>query len=78
MKERIYSNRIKVLLQQKNMTQQELADKVINGNRAHISRIVTGRLSNITLRLAFKIADALDKRLEEVFIYRGKNEKKED
>jgi DNA-binding XRE family transcriptional regulator len=55
-----------------------LADKVINGNRAHISRIVTGRLSNITLRLAFKIADALDKRLEEVFIYRGKNEKKED
>lgn len=73
--EKICSNRIRTILAEKKMTQQELADIVINGNRAHISRIVNGKLKNITLPLAFKIAEALGKKVDEVFIYQKSNEK---
>jgi plasmid maintenance system antidote protein VapI len=69
MKRKICNNRIREILEEKQMTQQELADMVINGNRAHISRIVNNKLKNITLPMAFRIAEALGKKVDEVFIY---------
>jgi DNA-binding XRE family transcriptional regulator len=50
------------------MTQQELADIALNGNAAHLSRIMNGQRRCISLPIAFKIADALNKPVEEVFI----------
>ena len=50
------------------MTQQELADIALNGNTAHLSRIMNGQRRCISLPIAFKIADALNKPVEEVFI----------
>lgn len=53
------------------MTQQELADKT-GVSRQTIMAIEAGKYSP-TLELAFKIAEAFEVKLEEVFVYAPKN-----
>ena len=67
-KEKIHGNNIREILAMAGMTQQELADKALNGNAAHLSRIMNGQRRCISLPIAFKIAEALNKPIEEVFI----------
>jgi len=74
-KEKIHSNRIRIILEEQGMTQQELADITLSGNTGFLSRIINGRRRCISLPIAFKIAQGLNKPIEEVFIYKPTNEK---
>ena len=76
-KEKLHSNCIRIILEQTGMTQQELADITLDGNTAHLSRIINGQRRCISLPIAIKIANALNKPVEEVFIYK-RNEQKKD
>jgi DNA-binding XRE family transcriptional regulator len=69
-KEKIHGNRIREILDKIEMSQQELADISLNGNSAHLSRIMNGQRRCISLPIAFKIADALNMSIEDVFIYK--------
>lgn len=67
-KEKIKSNKISEILEERDMTQQELAD--ISGLLPqHLSAIINGKRKSISLPTAFKIARALDMQVEEVFEY---------
>jgi DNA-binding XRE family transcriptional regulator len=69
-KEKLHSNRIKQILEKIEMSQQELADIALNGNSAHLSRIMNGQRRCISLPIAIKISKALGYPVEEVFIYK--------
>lgn len=73
-KEKLHSNLIRLILEEKGMSQQELADLVFKGNKGYLSRIINGQRRCISLPIAIKIAKALNKPVEDVFIYI--NEKK--
>lgn len=73
-KEKIHSNRIKPILDEIQMSQQELADIALDGDSAHLSRIMNGQRRCISLPIAFKIANSLGKQVEEVFIYKNTEE----
>ena len=75
-KEKLHSNKIKQMLAQIEMSQQELADIALNGNAAHLSRIINGQRRCISLPIAIKIAKVLGKPVEEVFIYKANEDKK--
>jgi len=70
-KEKLHSNRIKIILEEIGMSQQELADIALDGNASYMSRIINGQRRCISLPIAFKIAQALGKPVEEVFIYKN-------
>ena len=70
-KERIHGNRIKQILDEIGMSQQELADITLDGNAAHLSRIINGKRRCISLPIAMKISEAINKTVEEVFIYKA-------
>jgi DNA-binding XRE family transcriptional regulator len=70
-KEKLHSNRIKIILDEIGMSQQELADIALDGNASYMSRIINGQRRCISLPIAFKIAQALGKPVEEVFIYKN-------
>lgn len=74
-KEKLHSNRIRIILEEIGMSQQELAD-LIGSNAAHLSRIINGQRRCISLPIAIKISKILKRPVEEVFIYRN-NESKE-
>lgn len=61
------STRIKELRNEKNMTQQELAD-LVNVRRETIVRLERGQY-NPTLSLAIDIARIFDKTIEEIFFF---------
>ena len=63
--------RIKEFRAKKNMTQNELADKV-GVRRETIVFLEQGKY-NPSLKLAFDVASALDARIEELFIMEEKN-----
>ena len=65
-KSTIAGNNISVILKEKGMIQQELADKT-GLTRSHISRIINNKRLCISLPIAFKIAEALNRSVEEVF-----------
>jgi len=67
-KAKMYGNRIKAILQQIEMSPQELAD-IIESTPSHVSRIINGQRRCISLPIAIKIAQALKTPVEEVFIY---------
>lgn len=69
-KEKLHSNMIRVILEQQEMSQQELADISLDGDTAFLSRIINGQRRCISLPIAFKIAKGLGKSVEEVFIYK--------
>ena len=73
-KEKIHGNNIRIILEELGMSQQELADISLNGNAAHLSRIMNGQRRCISLPIAFKIAEALNLPIEKVFIYKSEIE----
>lgn len=72
-KEKLHSNRIRLILQEIGMSQQELADLTLDGNAAHLSRIINGQRRCISLPIAIKISKVLERPVEEVFIYKNEN-----
>ena len=66
-KQKLHSNNIRQILSEIGMSQQELADISLNGNSAHLSRIINGQRRCISLPIAIKIAMALNKPVEQVF-----------
>lgn len=74
-REKLHSNRIRIILEEIGMSQQELADLTIDGNAGYMSRIINGNRRCISLPIAIKIAQVLKRPVEEVFIY--KNDEKE-
>lgn len=71
-KEKLSGNRIKQILKDIDMCHQELADIALGGNAGYLSRIINGKRLCISLPIAFKISRALNKSVEEVFIYKSK------
>ena len=67
-KQPIYGNRIKEMLEQKGMIQVELADLCLNGDIMFLNKIIHGKKKHISLMTALKIANALNERVEDVFI----------
>jgi transcriptional regulator with XRE-family HTH domain len=68
-KTKMFGNRIKLILKEKSMSPQELAD-LTETTPSHISRIINGQRRCISLPIAIKIAIALNTPVEEVFIYK--------
>jgi len=66
-KEEIFGNNILDILSEIHMSQQELADTV-GTNASHISKIINNHNRCISLPIAMKIANVLDRPVEEVFI----------
>jgi len=70
-KEKLHSNMIRIILTEIGMSQQELADLALDGNAAHLSRIINGQRRSISLPIAIKISTVLKRPVEEVFIYKA-------
>lgn len=68
-KTKMYGNRIKLILKEKGMSPQELAD-LTETTPSHISRIINGQRRCISLPMAIKIALVLETPVEQVFIYK--------
>ena len=78
-KAKIHSNNIRQILNDIGMSQQELADISLDGNSAHLSRIINGQRRCISLPIAIKISMALNQPVEKVFtMYSETLEKEED
>ncbi len=68
-KEKMYGNNIKAILKEKGISPQELSD--ISGVLpSHLSRIINGQRRCISLPIAIKISQALEKPVEYVFVYK--------
>ena len=65
-KRKMYSNRIKAILVEVKMSQQELAD-LAGIKTPHLSRIINGQRQCISLPIAIRIAQALGRPVEDVF-----------
>jgi len=72
-KETIHSNRIKLILEEIGMSQQELAD-ITQLNTSHLSKIILGKRRCISLPIAFKISNALNRKIEDVFVAKKQNQ----
>jgi|APFre7841882793_1041355.scaffolds.fasta_scaffold00475_12 transcriptional regulator with XRE-family HTH domain len=66
-KEKIFGNRIRVILREIKMSQVELSD-ITELESSYLSKIILGKRMCISLPIAFKIAKALNRSVEEVFI----------
>jgi|688.fasta_scaffold40404_5 plasmid maintenance system antidote protein VapI len=66
-KEKIYGNRIREFLLEMDMNIAELSD-ITKLPPSHLSRIINGQRRCISLPIAFKISEALDKSIEEIFL----------
>ena len=75
-KEKLHSNRIRLILDEIGMSQQELADIALDGNAGYMYRIINGNRRCISLPIAIKISQALNRPVEEVFIYKTNVDKK--
>lgn len=65
--EKIHGNKIKGILKEKGISQQELADST-GISSSHLSKIILGKRRCISLPIALKIAAGLKMSVEEVFI----------
>lgn len=74
-KDKLHSNKLLQILNEKEMTQQELSD-ITGILKTHLTKIVKGQRRCISLPIAIKIARALDKPIEEIFIYRKEDSPK--
>jgi DNA-binding XRE family transcriptional regulator len=72
-KEKLHSNKIRQILAEIEMSQQELADLALDGNAGYMSRIINGNRRCISLPIAIKISRVLKRPVEEVFIYKFKD-----
>lgn len=59
-------NKIKDILRDRNMKATELA-KASGLSDSYLNRVMSGAISNVTLPTAFKISNALDMTVEEIF-----------
>jgi DNA-binding XRE family transcriptional regulator len=66
-REKIHGNKIKTILLECGMNQQELAD-ITGIGVSHLSKIILGKRRCLSLPIAFKISQALNKKIEDVFI----------
>ena len=73
-KDYLHGNRIKSILAEIGMSQEELADRALDGNAPFLTRIVTGQKKQPSLTTAFRIAKVLGRPIEEIFIYRPTGE----
>tara|TARA_R110001592_G_scaffold214963_1_gene468014 strand:+ start:255 stop:527 length:273 start_codon:yes stop_codon:yes gene_type:complete len=73
-KSKLHSNKIRQILTEIDMSQQELADIALDGNSAHLSRIINGQRRCISLPIALKISHALNCNVEDVFVLYGDEE----
>ena len=65
-KRKMFSNKIKAILIETEMSQQELSD--LSGvTPPHLSRIISGQRQCISLPIAIRIAKSLGRPVEEVF-----------
>jgi DNA-binding XRE family transcriptional regulator len=69
-KSKLYGNKIRQILQEIEMSPQELADRV-ETSPSHISRIINGQRRCISLPIAIKIALVLGRPVEDIFIYKN-------
>jgi len=75
-KEKLYGNRIRILLKEKGLSQQELADlsfPYLKDGAAYLSRIINGERRCISLPIAIRISQALKEPVENVFIFKKDN-----
>lgn len=63
---KMHSNRIKSIMAEIGMSQQELAD-IMGVDSSHLSRIINGKRQCISLPIALEVATALKRPVEEVF-----------
>jgi transcriptional regulator with XRE-family HTH domain len=76
-KDKIYGNKIREVLIEKNMSHIELSD--LSGViPSHLSKIINGQRRCVSLPIAIKIARALEKPVEELFIYQAQTEESEN
>ena len=71
---KMYANRIKAILNEIGMSQQELAD-MVETDSAHLSKIIHGKKQCLSLPTAIKIAQALSRPVEEVFVLKAEKSK---
>ena len=76
-KEKIHGNNIRKILEEIEMTQQELSD-LTSLSSSFVSKIILGKRRCISLPIAFKISNALNKPVEEVFIAKSYNKVNEE
>jgi len=74
-KSKIFKTKIKVLRAEKEITQEELAE-VIGVSRGTILEIERGTF-NPSLKLAFKIANNFNKKIDEIFEFIGEENENE-
>ena len=65
---KIHVNYIREVLQQKGMTQQELADISLNGDKQTLSKIILGKKKCLSLPTAMAISKALEVPVESIFV----------
>ena len=65
-KDKIYSNKIRIILTEIEMSQQELCD-LTGIDPSHISKIILGKKRCLSLPTALRICKVLNKPVEEVF-----------
>lgn len=68
-RDKILRNNIKMFLDKKGMSQQELCDIALKGNASFLSKIINGKKEHISLCVALKIAKTLNEPVTEVFIF---------
>jgi DNA-binding XRE family transcriptional regulator len=73
-RDRMFGNKIRAILDEKGMCQQELADLALNGDRQHLSSIILGKKPCLSLSVAFRISTALGMPIEDVFVYKPNND----
>lgn len=66
-RDRIYSNKIKIILEKIGMNQQELS-QLTDINPSYLSKIILGKKRCLSLATALKISNALQHPVEEVFL----------
>lgn len=66
-KVKVKHNRVKEILEEIGMSQQELADRV-GTNRAHICKIAMQKSPSISLPIAIKISKELNKPVDQIFL----------
>jgi len=74
-KDKLHSNNLLQILKQQEMTQQELAD-ITGIGKTHLTKIIKGQRRCISLPIAINIAMALNVPIEQIFIYRKREEVK--
>ena len=73
-KDKLHSNKLLQLINEQEMTQQELSD-ITGIGKTHLTKIIKGQRRCISLPIAINIARALNKPIEEIFIYRKEEDK---